>query len=243
MITAIEGADVTIGDDCMLATGIEIRSDDAHPIYSVKTGERVNMAQSIVIGNHVWIAKHVAIMGGVRIGSGSVIGYRSIVTSDVANNAIAVGAPARVVRRDIAWERPMMLNRAQGDVLPAPGEKSEQNWATTDESSLPSHAPVERPEPLDPGQLARALADQREREAERLRSVEERNALEDEAQAAARRQQKKEITAAVNRAVAAAEKRWEKQRIARKPTVRVRRKLRRILTRLRGPGRSREATG
>ncbi|MFB9165058.1 acyltransferase [Arthrobacter psychrochitiniphilus] len=105
-ITAVEGADVVIGDDVMVATDVEIRTDDAHPIFDVITGQRVNLSQPISIGNHVWLAKRAIIFGGVSIGDGSVVGFGSLVTKDIPNNCIAAGVPARVVRKNIAWERP-----------------------------------------------------------------------------------------------------------------------------------------
>lgn len=158
MITAVEGADVTIGDDCMLAMGIEIRSDDAHPIYDVRTGERVNLSQSVAIGDHVWIGKYATIMGGVRIGDGAVIGLRSIVTADVPNNAIAVGAPARVVRRDIAWERPRLLTRAPDEEWPRPGEKHEEFWNVTRDNADEWPAAPERPDPAGIAERAERAA-------------------------------------------------------------------------------------
>jgi len=144
MVTAVEGTQVVIGDDCMLSNGIEIRSDDSHAIYSVRTGKRVNVSESIRIGDHVWIAKHATIMGGVTIGSGSVIGFRSVVTSDVPNNCVAVGAPARVVRRDIAWERPMVTSRLPDEVYPREGEKTERYWNLTQGGEPRLVAPVKR---------------------------------------------------------------------------------------------------
>jgi len=144
MVSAVEGTEVHIGDDCMLASGIEIRTDDSHPIYSVRTGKRVNSSRSISIGDHVWIAKHAVIMGGVQVGSGSVVGFRSIVTSNVPNNCVAVGAPARVVRRDIAWERPMVTARQPGDDVPGRGEKNERFWNLTRGGEQIVVAPVKR---------------------------------------------------------------------------------------------------
>jgi len=104
-LSAVEGAKVIVGDDVMFATNNEVRADDAHAIYDVKTGKRLNRARSIVIGDHVWFARNAVALGGARIGSGTVIGYGSLVKSPIPNNCIAVGTPARVQRRDIAWER------------------------------------------------------------------------------------------------------------------------------------------
>lgn len=105
-ITAAEGTTVVVGDDSMIATDVELRTDDAHPIFDVATGERLNPSQSIYVGNHVWLAKRAIVMGGVNIGEGAVVGFGSIVTKNIPNNCVAVGAPARVVRRNVAWERP-----------------------------------------------------------------------------------------------------------------------------------------
>lgn len=105
-MSATEGTSITIGDDVMIASDNQIRADDGHPIFDVRTGRRANVSRSITIGNHVWLARSAVVLGGATIGDGSVIGYGSIVTKRVPNNCIAVGVPARVSRRDIAWERP-----------------------------------------------------------------------------------------------------------------------------------------
>lgn len=111
IVSAVEGATVSIGDDVMIASHNQIRSDDGHPIFDVRTGKRVNLAQDITIGDHVWLALGATVLAGGTIGEGSVIGYGAIVTGKIPNNCIAVGMPARVVRRDIAWERPHLSFR------------------------------------------------------------------------------------------------------------------------------------
>lgn len=105
-MSATEGTTIRVGDDVMFASENQVRADDGHPIFDVRTGDRVNVSRSITIGNHVWLARHAVVLGGAEIGDGSVIGYGSIVTRNVPNNCIAAGVPATVIRRDIAWERP-----------------------------------------------------------------------------------------------------------------------------------------
>jgi lipopolysaccharide O-acetyltransferase len=51
-----------------------------------------------VIEDGVYIGERVAVLRGVRIGRGSVIGTNSVVTRDIPPYSIAVGAPARVIR-------------------------------------------------------------------------------------------------------------------------------------------------
>jgi chloramphenicol O-acetyltransferase type B len=51
-----------------------------------------------VIGNDVWIGSEAIIMPGVKIGHGSIIGTRALVTRDVEPYAIVGGNPARTIR-------------------------------------------------------------------------------------------------------------------------------------------------
>lgn len=45
------------------------------------------------------------ILPDCKIGEGAIVGAGSIVTSDIEKYAIAVGTPARVVRRHVSWSR------------------------------------------------------------------------------------------------------------------------------------------
>lgn len=50
------------------------------------------------IGNHVMIGANAVILGGVEIGDGVKIGAGAVVLTDVPDDSIAVGVPARVIR-------------------------------------------------------------------------------------------------------------------------------------------------
>lgn len=107
-MTVAEGQTITVGDDCMIASGNALRAHDGHPIFDLETGKRNNPARSITVGNHVWLGEEAVVMAGATIGDGAVVGIRSVVTKNIPNNSIAVGVPARVVKRNIAWERPSL---------------------------------------------------------------------------------------------------------------------------------------
>jgi len=104
-MSAAEGTSIVVGQDCMFAKRNQIRADDAHPIFCRLTGKRLNPSSNILIGDHVWLGYEALVSKGVTIGSGSIVGQRSIVTSDLASNCLAVGSPARVIRENVEWER------------------------------------------------------------------------------------------------------------------------------------------
>jgi acetyltransferase-like isoleucine patch superfamily enzyme len=52
----------------------------------------------IAIGNNAWLAAHVVIMPGCRIGDDAIVGSNAVVTGDVEAGHIVVGIPARTIR-------------------------------------------------------------------------------------------------------------------------------------------------
>jgi acetyltransferase-like isoleucine patch superfamily enzyme len=100
------GADLTIGDDCMFSREIEVRTTDVHKIYDKTTGDHLNPAKLISIGNQIWVAARVIISKGVLIPDGCIIGAASFVNKifDEENTVIA-GQPAAVVKRNVVWKR------------------------------------------------------------------------------------------------------------------------------------------
>jgi lipopolysaccharide O-acetyltransferase len=98
---------VTIGDRVLIASKVFI-SDHNHGSYKGATGQshpaqppasRTLHVAPVLIDDDVWIGEFVSILPGVHIGRGSVIGAQSVVTRDVPPGCVAVGNPARVIRR------------------------------------------------------------------------------------------------------------------------------------------------
>ncbi len=98
---------ITIGDNVLMASHIFI-SDNSHGTYKcsfqdsdprIPPIEREYNTAPVKIGNNVWIGEGVCIMPGVTIGEGCVIGAHSVVINSIPNYSIAVGAPARVIKK------------------------------------------------------------------------------------------------------------------------------------------------
>lgn len=97
---------IKIGRDCMFASDIDVRTGDSHSIVLEQTGERINRAKNVLIGNHVWIAAHCVILKGVTIADNSVIATGSIVTRSFEKSGIIIGGnPAVQLKEGINWLR------------------------------------------------------------------------------------------------------------------------------------------
>jgi acetyltransferase-like isoleucine patch superfamily enzyme len=91
-------ARVTVGDDCILGSCIVVDTD-YHSVEIDRRQPGVLVEPSpITIGRNVWIAGRATILKGVTIGDDSVVGYGSVVVSDVPRGVVVAGNPARVVR-------------------------------------------------------------------------------------------------------------------------------------------------
>ena len=101
------GEEIIIGDDCLLASKIYI-SDISHGEYSgatmhtspsIEPRNRNLSTKPVVIGNNVWIGESVSILPGSKIGDGCIIGANSVVNKNIEANCLAVGCPAKVIKR------------------------------------------------------------------------------------------------------------------------------------------------
>ena len=109
------GDKLVIGKFCQIAAGVEFVMNGANhqmnavttfPFYTLEGWEMEPPAASdmplkgdTVVGNDVWIGQNAVILPGVHIGDGAIIGANSVVGSDISPYTIAVGNPAREIRK------------------------------------------------------------------------------------------------------------------------------------------------
>lgn len=99
-ITAVCG--IIIGENLRTGKNVLI-SDNAHgnphdrKLLDIHPNDRPLYTKGpIRIGSNVWIGEKAAILGGVSIGDGAIIGANTVVTHDIPAYSIAVGCPARI---------------------------------------------------------------------------------------------------------------------------------------------------
>lgn len=95
--TVAARSSVTIGRGTFLAELVSVRDHDHDPDFAPSAG--VNRVAPVTIGPDVWLASKVTVLRGSTIGERAVIGAHAVVRGDIPAAVVAVGAPARVVRK------------------------------------------------------------------------------------------------------------------------------------------------
>lgn len=90
----IIGRDVQIAPHCGFSP-YEHNFEDRDTVIH-KQG--IRSAGDIVLEDDVWLGLGVAVLEGVHIGRGAIIGAGAVVTKDIPPYSVAVGVPARVIR-------------------------------------------------------------------------------------------------------------------------------------------------
>ncbi|MGH3493550.1 MAG: acyltransferase, partial [Sciscionella sp.] len=92
-------AGIQIGAGALISPGVVITSHQhSFSRSDLEIREQPLQFGAVVIEPDVWIGANAAILPGVRLARGAVIGAGAVVRSDVEAGQVAVGVPARVVR-------------------------------------------------------------------------------------------------------------------------------------------------
>lgn len=118
-----DNARVVIGEDCMFAHGIVLRSGDDHSIFDIASGEWLNQPQPVYLEPHVWICPEVHLLKGTSIGFGSIVGSMAVVNRDFPRFSLVAGQPARILKSGVSWDRPQSPRPHVVAGIAAPGNE------------------------------------------------------------------------------------------------------------------------
>ncbi|MFT5879363.1 MAG: acetyltransferase-like isoleucine patch superfamily enzyme [Moritella sp.] len=102
MTTIAVGSRVEIGENVRIAGRALLAGYPGHPLdakaRAMGLPDTDGQIGDIILEKDVWLATGVSVIGGVRIGQGTIVAAGSIVTHDLPPRVLAGGVPARVIR-------------------------------------------------------------------------------------------------------------------------------------------------
>ncbi|KAL1744795.1 putative O-acetyltransferase [Schizophyllum fasciatum] len=97
-LTILDCALVTIGDRVFFGPNVSLCTA-THETEVQSRRDNIEYAKPITIGDDCWIGANVVVLPGVTIGKGCTIGAGAVVTRNIPEWSVALGQPARVVKK------------------------------------------------------------------------------------------------------------------------------------------------
>lgn len=100
-LSILAGADIDIKKGVLMASNVLISSENhsINPESDLYYMDQPLNCGKIIIEEGCWIGQNAIILPNVKIGKKCVIGAGSIVTKDIPDYSVAVGSPARIIKR------------------------------------------------------------------------------------------------------------------------------------------------
>lgn len=109
--SAITSDELVIKKNTLIASYVTIIGENhgMNPELGLLYGHQPLIGKPVIIGGNCWIGEKVLILPGVTIGDWCIIGAGSVVNKSIPSYSIAVGNPAKVVKKynfaNHAWEK------------------------------------------------------------------------------------------------------------------------------------------
>lgn len=93
----LAGGEIVLGDEVIVGPYcVIVSSSHSRRGQSFRDGEIT--FEPVYVGRGAWIAAHVTVIAGSKIGNGTLIAANSVVRGDIPDNVLAAGQPAKVIR-------------------------------------------------------------------------------------------------------------------------------------------------
>lgn len=100
-LTLVCGDKVRIGSHTFYGRGVSIRDTNGGHVIAQQGFKGTN---PVIVGDFCWLCSGCAVMPGVRVGDGTVVGSNSVVITPLPARVLVSGSPARVIDTDISWK-------------------------------------------------------------------------------------------------------------------------------------------
>ena len=100
LVHIVAKSSVNIGNSVLIADKVFI-SDCTHNFQNIERPikeQGISILRPVQIGNNSWIGENVCILGA-NIGKQCIIGSNAVVTKDIPDYSVAVGNPAKVIKK------------------------------------------------------------------------------------------------------------------------------------------------
>lgn len=109
---------ITIGNKVLIADKVYL-ADNLHGYMDINKpviDQPIQQTKEVMIGDGAWLGENVCVIGA-SVGKQSVIGANSVVTQDIPDYCIAVGSPAKIIKRYSFDNKAWIKTNEQGEFL------------------------------------------------------------------------------------------------------------------------------
>lgn len=109
---------IVIGQNVLTADKVYI-SDNLHNYEDISMPimeQPIKQIQNVIIGDGTWLGENVCVLGA-KIGKNCVIGANSVVTRDIPDYCVAVGSPAKIIKRYCTINQRWQQTNMHGEFL------------------------------------------------------------------------------------------------------------------------------
>jgi serine O-acetyltransferase len=104
---------VVIGETTIIGDNVSM----LHHVTLGGSGKARGEARHPVVGHGVLLGAGVSVLGPIVLGSGSKVGAGSVVVTDLPPHSVAVGVPAKIIKRDLKKEPVVTMDQCY-DFIP-----------------------------------------------------------------------------------------------------------------------------
>ena len=97
-LTLVDDTEISVGDNTMFGPNVVLATAQ-HPLNAALREQAYQYNAPVRIGKNCWLGAGVIVLPGVTIGDNAVIGAGAVVSRDIPENSVALGIPAKVVKK------------------------------------------------------------------------------------------------------------------------------------------------